>query len=396
MMYFRWQGLTSTGEESTSLIAAPSYEAAQLTLMYQGIAVFNLHQTRKQSNQAQQLFFNELIAKLALLTTHGLPLHQALAMLSNQASNAYNKANIASILISIRSGYPFAECLKEQFPNIHPYIPALIKSGEESGKIEHSLTILHEHLEQQTTLKKKIVAAATPPILTLLFSLAIIITLLVAVVPQFERLFSTLEKPMPSGTVTLIAIAHCLQNPFFWLVTALCLAGTLLLHKIIRKNSTLNAWHGRALLHTPYINHLIIKTEFARFLTILGILSDATLPLHHAATIARTSITNTEVAKWIQTVIENLSLGKPLLQCVKEIQNPAGATLADLLAPTSSIGVTRKTLALAIAAYEQEALKSVNRFALLIGPILLLIVGGFIFAILIFLYLPLFNLANSI
>jgi type II secretory pathway component PulF len=120
------------------------------------------------------------------------------------------------------------------------------------------------------------------------------------------------------------------------------------------------------------------------------------LPLHRAAAIARTSISNAQIASWIQKVINHLSLGKPLIECAREIPNPAGTALADLLTPTSSIGVTRKTLALAIAAYEQEALKSINHLTLLIGPILLLIVGGLIFAILIFLYLPLFNLANSI
>lgn len=395
-MYFRWHGLTSTGQESTSLVAAPNYETAQLTLMYQGIAVLDLHPIRSQSHRAQKQFFNELIAKLALLTTHGLLLHQALATIANQTTNPYNKANIAAMITSIRNGQPFAECLREQFTDIHSYIPALIKSGEEGGKIDHIFTILHEHLTQQTTLRKNVVAAATPPILTLSFALTIIVVLLVAVVPQFERLFAALEKPIPPGTATLIDIAHNLQNPFFWGITALCSTGIFLIRKIVRKNAALDSWYNRQLLRIPYINQLIIKTEFARFLTMLGILSDASLPLHRAATIARTSITNTEIATWIQIVIENLSIGKPLIQCVQEIPNPAGLALADLLAPTTSIGVTRKTLALAVAAYEQEVLKSVNRLTLLIGPTLLLMVGGLILTILVFLYLPLFNLANGI
>lgn len=396
MAYFQWHGLNNKGIDDSGIIFSPNIDSAQVALMYQNIAVMSLRRIRNQSKHSQKVFFHEFITKLALLTTHGIPLHQALGTIFNQITNSYNKANIAAILTNIHRGQSLAEYLKEEFCSSDPYIPALIKSGEESGKIDRSLSLLHEHLEQQAALKRKVAAAITPPIITLFFASTIIIILLIAVVPQFEQLFITLEKPIPTGTARLIGLAKALQNPFFWvLVPIIILIGGILL-RILRKNGRLNEIYSQAILTIPWLNHFIIKTEMARFLTMLGVLSDATLPLHRASAIALSSISNLIIIGWFQEVTEKLSLGNPLIQSVKEIPNPAGTVLADLLTPTNSIGVTRKTLSLAITAYEQEALKSINQFTLLIGPILLLFVGGLIFAILIFLYLPLFNLANSI
>lgn len=396
MAYFQWHGLNNKGIDDSGIIFSPNIESAQITLMYQNIAVINLRQIRNQSKRSQKLFFHEFITKLALLTAHGIHLHQALATISNQVTNNYNKANTAAILSSINRGLSLAECLKEQFSETEPYITALIKSGEESGTIDRSLSLLQEHLEQQANLKRKFLAAVTPPIITLFFALIIITILLVAVVPQFEQLFITLEKPIPPGTSTLIAIAKTMQNPFFWFFIPIIIASIRLLSAILKKSPRLKQMYSQAILNVPCINQFIIKTELARFLTMLGVLSDAALPLHRAATIAISSFSNATIALWFEKVTEKLALGHPLIQSVKEIPNPAGTMLADLLAPTKSIGLTRKTLSLATTAYEDEALKAINRFTLLIGPILLIFVGGLIFAILIFLYLPLFNLANSI
>jgi type II secretory pathway component PulF len=394
--YFRWNGLTNTGLEVNGIILASSQEAAQLILMYQNIAVLRLRPIRAQSRRTQQQFLRELIAKLAIFTHHGLPLHQALATVTNQTTAPYSKANIEALNQDVRSGQSLAESIREHFPYTSAYVVALIKSGEESNRTSQMLHMLSQYLNQQVVLRKKIFAAVTPPLLTLLFTSAIIIILLIGVVPQFEQLFSTLEKPIPAGTAALIGLAHKFSNPFFYCGMGLVIGGIYGLKLIVRLIPGLKQITDTVILHVPILGAIIIKLELGRFLGMIGILSDAALPLHNASQLAQTSASNAAIAAWLTDVTNELKHGRILIQAVATIPHPLKSELHDLLAPTLTLGIKQKTLALATESLEQDAFKSISRITAIIGPILLIMVGGVIFAILIFLYLPLFNLANSI
>ncbi len=396
MAYFRWHGITSNGHDATGLIAAPNLEAAQMALMYRSIAVLRLNQARHQSLRARRHFMVELIAKLALLTSHGLALHKALEIVDVQTTDAYNKANLNALLADSASGHSFAESIADHFPETSLYVIGLIKSGEESGRMSVMLHILSTHFEHQAALRKKIIAAITPPLLTLLFTITIVMALLIGVVPQFERLFIVLNKPIPAATASLITLAHFLSSPGFLLsIIPICLAGYTL-YRIGQRSTWLSAACTTLFVAVPIVGQVITKLQCSRFLSMVGILSDASLPLHRAASLALTSVTNSTVKMWLQAATSDLTLGHSLVQSVKKIPSPLGNLLADLLTPTIALGVKQKTLALAIDTLDQDALKSLSSIIALIGPLLLLVVGGVIFALLIFLYLPLFSLANSI
>lgn len=396
MAYFRWHGLSSDGQETSGLISAPNSEAAQLALMYRNVAALRLNQARNQSLRARRRFLVELVAKLALLTHHGLALHKALEIIDLQTTDAYNKANLDALLANSGSGQSFSESIADQFPETSPYVIGLIKSGEESGRMSIMLQILSSHFEDQAALRKKIIAAITPPLLTLLFTITIVIALIIGVVPQFERLFLVLDKQIPPATTSLITLAHFLSSPVFLLsIIPICLAAYAM-YRIGQHSTWLSAAWATVFVGVPIVGQVITKLQCSRFLSMVGILSDAGLPLHRAASLALTSVTNSTVRTWLQAVTSDLTLGHPLVQSIKKIPSPLGSLLADLLTPTIALGVKQKTLTLAIDTLDQDALKSISGIIALIGPLLLFVVGGVIFALLIFLYLPLFSLANSI
>lgn len=396
MAYFRWNGLTPSGLEEKGLLLAANREAAQLILMYQNIAVLNLKPTRHQTRRSQQQFLHELISKLAIFTSHGLALHQALATLLHQTSSPYNKANILALYQDIRSGVSLADSINTHFPYTSTYVTTLIKSGEESNKINHMLTMITQYLDQQTSLHKKIWSSATPPLLTLIFTCTIIIVLLIGVVPQFEVLFHSLEKPIPQATASLFALAHTLTSSFFYCSMGLIMAGLILLRKIAVQTPALKLFIDDCILRLPIIGHIIIKLELARFFNIIGILSDAALPLHTAAHLAQTSCSNNKITIWLSSITDELKQGKTLIQAVEVIPHQLKLEMHDLLAPTIILGIKQKTLSLITESFEQDAFKLITRITVIIGPTLLILVGALIFAILIFLYLPLFNLANNI
>lgn len=392
MSYFRWKGIDTAGRDLTGLILAPTREAAELALMYQGILTVKVTQTLSQSTRAQNKFLRELIAQLALFTSHGLPLYQALTIIAHQTNKMYNKANIESLLTELRAGGTFAESIALLFPQSPPYIGALIQSGEKSGRLDKIFATLSTYLEQQARLGKKIHAALLPPALTLAFTGAIITILLIAVAPQFERLFATLGKELPPATQTLLGASHMMQDPFSWGIALLLIGGSFLLYKLASRFTI----RDLLLMKLPIAGSYIAKAELSRFLAIVGILSDSTLPLYQAALLAQAALSNKVIKLWLDLPIKKIAQGKSLIEGTQELPAPYNLLLSDLLSPTTLLGVHQKTVALAVERLDEENARSISKILALISPILLTFVGGIILGILIFLYLPLFSLANNI
>jgi type IV pilus assembly protein PilC len=387
--------MNGAGVDEKGLVLAPSVEIAHLVLSYRTIAVLSLQPARGQSNRSQQRFLHDLILKFAVLTHHSLPLHQALGIVMHQTPAGHNRANIEALYYEIKRGSSLAEALSLYFSAVSPYVIALLRSSEASGKLASTMQLLAHYFDQQAALRKKIVAAVTPPLLTLAFTLTVLIVLLLAVVPQFERLFAVLEKPIPKATATLLAVAQAVRSWQFCAALACCTTAFWFLVASLTVWRSLRVALHRLQLYIPFVGSIIIRLEMSRFFNIIGILSDAALPLHAAAGLAATSAHNVVIATWLADLTEQLQHGQSLIQAVEALPHPIRQELRDLLAPTETLGVKKETLALACSSLEQDGYKILERIILLIGPLLLLAVGGIIFAILIFLYMPLFSLANS-
>ncbi len=396
MAYFKWHGFTKEGNEASGFLLSPTSEEAELTLAYRGTALLGIKEIRGQSKRLQKLFIEQFIAKLTLLVTHNLPLHEALTIIARQTKNVYDHANTLALYELLITGTSLGESITILFPQTNPYITALIKSGEQTGTLGVTLTHVAAYLDHQATLRKKIITSAMSPLITLAFTATIVVVLLIAVVPQFESLFGTLQKQIPAGTQRLISIAHALKDPFSWGLAGLIGLIIYILWCTLRTIPRIRHAGHVFFLTIPLIGSVIIKLQTSRFLQILGLLHDASLPLSTAASLAQESFTNTALAQDFQGVTMGIIIGKKLSYLVTTMHFQIHLSLADLLAPTDILGINSKTVALATETLEDEANQSLSRIMALIGPVLLVIVALFIFAILFFLYLPLFNLANSI
>ena len=396
MAYFAWKGITSQGNEAKGVVLASSVEAAQLYLMYDGIALFKIKKKQAQSRRARKRFLHELLAKLAVLTSHGLSLHKALDIINKQTRHVYNKANITTLHHDVNCGQSLADSIAQNFDETSAYLQALIKSGEESGLMGPMLQNIAHHLEQKAALRKKIIAATTGPLITLLFTTVIVVMLLVAVVPQFERLFIVLEKPMPPATAWLVAVAHNIQSLRFIVALGVSFSFIVFFYQYAKRIRWLRKAHAHIILGVPVLGKIVLYLQLSNFLHMIGMLCDATLPLHKAASMAAKSTNNLIVTSWLDDITTQLRHGQPFIEALSVLPAPIRYELSDLLSPTISIGIKQETLALATQSLESDALKLLNRLIAIIGPLLLVCVGAVIFGILVFLYLPLFNLANTI
>src|SRR5262245_56757905 len=151
-----------------------------------------------------------LLQDLALLLHSGLPLDDALKLLSDSASVGMARL-IEQLRKAIGSGGNFADALKSQTATASPELVAIVKSGEAAGDLEHALRSISEERTKQERLAAKISAAVRYPIFLLLVAVGVLLFFLLFVVPQFADVVRDFGERTDWSVMTVVAVSDYLQ-----------------------------------------------------------------------------------------------------------------------------------------------------------------------------------------
>lgn len=331
--------------------------------------------------------------QLATLLTAGLPLVDALNALSDQTDSALNKRICIDIRERVEEGSTLANSLK-QFPRSFPrlYIN-MVNSGEASGKLDAVLTNLADYLETQLALRHKVRSAITYPVLMLCFSCLVIIALFVFVIPKVVDMFSQqgLELPLPTKIMILISdfmIGYWWLFPFAFFGS---MAGLRAYYAAPNGRSTIDS----LILRLPLFGSLYLKVCTARVALTLSALLGSGVQLLNALEITKRIMSNVHLVNALQNAREGVQEGKSLAKELKA-SNLFPSMLCHMIAVGERSGSLESMLEKAGQAYENDVNASVEGLTSILEPILMILVGMVVFAVVLAVLLPMADLVDQL
>jgi general secretion pathway protein F len=218
---------------------------------------------------------------------------------------------------------------------------------------------------------------------------AVLVFLLAWVVPQLTQLFAETGTRLPLATRALIAVTSVVGRTW-WL---LLLAGAGAAWALARWAAT-PAGRARldaALLGAPLAGPIVRKAAVARFARTLGTLLAGGLPLDVALGIAGAATGNRRLADAVASAREAVRQGEPLAPALRR----AGVfppLVVHLAAVGERAGALGAMLERAAAAYEREVETTISAATALVEPLLVLVMGGVVLALVAAVLLPLLDL----
>lgn len=152
-----------------------------------------------------------LLQDLALLLRSGLPLDDALKLLTDNSSSGMARL-IGRLRRVIGSGGNFADALQSQPTTALPDLIAVVKSAEAVGNLEHALELVAHERQKQEKMSAKVRAAVRYPIFLLIVSVAVLVFFLTFVVPQFADVVRDFGAHPDALVATVIAISDGLRQ----------------------------------------------------------------------------------------------------------------------------------------------------------------------------------------
>ncbi|MDP2754016.1 MAG: type II secretion system F family protein [Nitrospirota bacterium] len=397
---FQWSGKTTKGViESGEITAATKDEVIGQLRKRNITATVVIEKPKKVSKfgfggKVKDKDIVVFTRQFATMIDAGLPLVQALEILSTQVENKSFGKVLAQVKIDVESGSTYADALKKH-PRVFSELYAnMVAAGEAGGILDTILNRLAAYIEKAMKLKKKVKGAMVYPAVVSSIAVLVIAVIMIFVVPTFSKMFTSLGGTLPLPTRIVMNLSNFIAG-----IGGLLVAGAIvaIVVFIVQFRRTEKGKHitDKILLRLPIFGMLINKVAVAKFTRTLGTLVSSGVPILDGLEITAKTSGNKVIEYAIMEVRKGVMGGKTLAEPITKAK-VFPPMVTHMIAVGESTGALDAMLGKIADFYDDEVDASVSNLTAMMEPMLMVFLGGAVGFIVVSMYLPIFKLITLI
>jgi type IV pilus assembly protein PilC len=338
--------------------------------------------------------------QFATLVDSGMPMLRSLGTLEEQTENEEISEAIGSVRNDVEAGASLAQAMERRPRVFDRLYRAMVRSGEESGRLEDALDRTATQIEKVDALRREVKSALMYPALIMTAAVGAVIGIVAFVVPVFVGIFEELAEEnnepaeLPFMTKITVGASNAITGDWYFIFPGLAL----LIYALFRWRGTEKgrAVTDRVKLRIPAnIGDVIHKLALARWSRTFSGAVSAGVPILQAIQLTGETSGNVVVEDAMAEVYESVkrggSIAAPL--AANEVFPPM---VANMVAVGEETGQLENMLTKIADFYEAEVDAKVKALTSLIEPILICFIGGVVGFIVISMYLPVLSIYEKI
>ncbi len=398
MMTFSYVAKLPDGRTVNGSLEAASQQMVLTALHQKGLVVVNVKQAAIQARGLKgRVKLDDLAIfsrQLATLVDAGIPVVGGLEAVADQMENATLKGVIIKVKDAVEGGTNLTLAIANQSRIFSPLFVSMVKAGEASGHLAEVLQRLAVYFEKAAALQRRIRSALVYPAIVITMAVVITSILVVAVIPAFKEIFSTMGAALPLPTQILLAFSDFSRRMF---VPGLIFlgAGIYAFRKMVLGRPKGRLWFDRTMLKLPVVGILVRKVAIAKFSRTL-------------ATLVRSGVQILAALEIVSETAGNRVISDALIKVktsIREGENIAGPLATSgafppmvvrMIAVGEQTGRLDDMLGKIADFYEDQVDAAVAGLTSALEPMIIcvlgLIVGSIVFAI----FMPIFKMATIV
>jgi len=328
--------------------------------------------------------------ELRVLLGAGLPLVEAIDTLTEKERREEFRAILRQIANLLREGRPFSAAL-EQFPSAFSALyVATVRAAERTSDLAPALARYVAYANQLEAIRKRVVNASIYPLLLLAVGGVVALFLLFYVVPRFGRIYEERGADLPLFSRLLLGWGQAVDaHGLIVLAVLACLA--------VSAVYFFRAAKGRiadALWRIPALGERLKVYQLARFYRTIGMLLRGGMPLVAALEMGA-ELLHPVLRSRLAAASQAISEGRGVSQSLEAsgLTTPVALRMLGVGEKGGNMGEMMEQVAVF---HDEELARWVDWFTRLFEPILMALIGLVIGAIVILMYMPIFELAGGL
>jgi len=327
--------------------------------------------------------------QLANLLKSGVTLLKALEVLSEQTKSVYFARVLGEISIGVKSGRTFSACLADYPAIFMPLFVAMVRAGEEMGKLRQMLNSVADFLKAQGEFASKVRSAMVYPVFMLVIGVSTVIFILTFVMPKMAVIFTDAGQNLPLPTRIVMSISHFFQA--YGLGAAIGAAIIILMFNRWRKSPHGVIVIGQFLLNLPLLRGFVLKVDLARFTRTMSLLLESGLTIIRSIEMAVPTMYNPQLKLDLLVCAQGLAAGDNLGQCLsKSALIPP--MMVQLIMVGEESGSLQESLRDIAESYEADINETTKLITTILEPAMILVVGAVVGFIVFAMLLPIFSM----
>lgn len=395
MPTFAYTARTLGGELKSATMEAASRDDVVAQLKRQRLIIVKVDQEKAKQRPGRVKTRDIVIftRQFSTMINAGLPLVQALDILSKQSENKALQEVTRQVVYDVESGNTVADALRKHPKVFTELYVNMVAAGEAGGILDTILMRLATFLEKNDALVGKVKSAMIYPGVIMSVAGIAIMVLLIFVIPVFQNMFASVNLALPLPTRVVIGASSFLTS-YWWAVGAGVFLAVTSFRKFY-KTSEGQLKIDTLLLKIPVLGDLLRKSAVSRFTRTLGTLISSGVSILDGLEITAKTAGNRVIHDAIMESRSSIAGGDTISA---PLQKSAvfPPMVISMIAVGEQTGGLDEMLTKIADFYDTEVDTAVGGLLSLMEPIMIVFLGVVVGGMVVAMYLPIFDMINTV
>ena len=392
MSTFNYTALDNLGKKKKGVLSAQSEREARKFIKDLNLTPITVTQSEGIRGIKSKVKNKDIVImtrQIATLLEANTSIIDALKITADQINNK----DLITILYSLREDVIQGKRLGQsmmKYPGVFDNTySSLVTAGDSSGNLDTIFNKLADYLEESASIRQKVISALTYPFILVGFSIIVIISLLVFVLPQVINQFIKAGAELPLITKLLLGLSNNIFIILF-IILAIYIGLALLYKKFISEENNHISAH-KQFLKIPLIGNFILTSEIERFSSTMALIMESGTNLDTALDESAKVFNNKYLNSLIIDAKNDVIEGKDFIYTLNQT-NIFPDIFIQLISSGYKSGNLIKMFHKSSDFLKNEIETKRSIFLSLLEPLVIIFMGGFIMLIVLAILIPIMQM----
>jgi type II secretory pathway component PulF len=400
-MIFKYKAIDTDGSKKEGTIEAVSIEVAIGSLQKRNLVLSDITPIEDRSFLERKIsFFDRVTSKdIVILSRQMSTLFEAqvsalrvFELLSSQSEKPSIRRKLGEIASELQGGSTISDALAKHPEMFSSFYVNMVKSGEESGKLDQTLLYLADYLDRTHEVTSKVKGALVYPAFIVFTFFAVMILMFTVVIPKISSILTDSGQAIPIYTQVVLGVSTFFVDYGLFLLILLAIGG-FFLWRYSRTEAGKYAFDGFK-LSLPAINVLYRKLYLSRIADNMNVMLLSGIPIVRGLELTSKIVENKIYEDLLLQSMEDVKTGSSISDALMRSKEIPGIFIAmvKIGEETGQLGNILKTLA---SFYRREVVNAIDTVVGLIEPVMIVFLGFGVAFLLASVLVPIYNISSA-